>query len=274
MPATPPVLYKYLPPERIDVLAGLRIRFSQPSALNDPYECTLTFSLDDIRQSMQSEITAALGVGHPIHQRLVGLLPAVVRQERLEQIMAGGLPTDNVQRALDTKLGVLSLSMSPINTRMWSLYAADHRGFCLGFHRDAELCAPSRQHHLLQWLYHVEYADTPHALPLKGSIAPEDLARLALTRKSHDWSDEQEVRAVRSLEHGRIDPFGTDSAGHPLFLYPFPKTALAEVVLGARCSADTETRIREHIANHDVAVRVQRIEKVAGTFRLRLVAAG
>ncbi len=32
------MLYKYLPPERIDVLKNSRIRFSQPSSLNDPYE--------------------------------------------------------------------------------------------------------------------------------------------------------------------------------------------------------------------------------------------
>ena len=30
--------YKYLPPERIDVLRDLSIRFTQPSAQNDPFE--------------------------------------------------------------------------------------------------------------------------------------------------------------------------------------------------------------------------------------------
>lgn len=32
------VLYKYLTPARVDVLEGQRIRFTQPSAFNDPFE--------------------------------------------------------------------------------------------------------------------------------------------------------------------------------------------------------------------------------------------
>ena len=34
----PATLYKYLCPERVDVLQNLRIRFTQVSALNDPFE--------------------------------------------------------------------------------------------------------------------------------------------------------------------------------------------------------------------------------------------
>ena len=34
----PNILYKYLGPDRVDVLSGRRMRFSQPSALNDPLE--------------------------------------------------------------------------------------------------------------------------------------------------------------------------------------------------------------------------------------------
>jgi hypothetical protein len=33
-----PGLYKYLRPERADVLKSLEIRFTQPNALNDPFE--------------------------------------------------------------------------------------------------------------------------------------------------------------------------------------------------------------------------------------------
>ena len=34
----PKNLYKYLSPERIDVLQNKQIRFTQPEALNDPFE--------------------------------------------------------------------------------------------------------------------------------------------------------------------------------------------------------------------------------------------
>ena len=31
-------IYKYIPPERIDILQNNHIRFTQPSAFNDPFE--------------------------------------------------------------------------------------------------------------------------------------------------------------------------------------------------------------------------------------------
>ena len=40
------MLYKYLPPERIDVLSNLRIRFSQPRSLNDPFETAPLINFD------------------------------------------------------------------------------------------------------------------------------------------------------------------------------------------------------------------------------------
>src|SRR5260221_12186075 len=34
----PVTLYKYLPPERIDVMEGMRLRFSAPSEFNDTFD--------------------------------------------------------------------------------------------------------------------------------------------------------------------------------------------------------------------------------------------
>ena len=50
------IVYKYLPPSRIDVLEDSRIRFTQPAALNDPFEtfpCFLEYGpclLDKVHQ--------------------------------------------------------------------------------------------------------------------------------------------------------------------------------------------------------------------------------
>jgi hypothetical protein len=41
------ILYKYLSPERTDLLESFLIRFSQPSALNDPHEAILLFNRED-----------------------------------------------------------------------------------------------------------------------------------------------------------------------------------------------------------------------------------
>lgn len=40
----PKRLYKYATPDRVDVLEGLKIRFTQAAVLNDPFECSPAFS--------------------------------------------------------------------------------------------------------------------------------------------------------------------------------------------------------------------------------------
>ena len=39
----PPLLYKYFPPERTELVANLMIRFTQPTKLNDPFDCCPQF---------------------------------------------------------------------------------------------------------------------------------------------------------------------------------------------------------------------------------------
>ncbi|MFQ2730618.1 hypothetical protein ACK3YQ_08160 [Aeromonas caviae] len=50
------LLYKYLPPERIDVLKNRSIRFSQPIAFNDPFEfkpvIESTLSIDEVQDEI------------------------------------------------------------------------------------------------------------------------------------------------------------------------------------------------------------------------------
>jgi hypothetical protein len=40
------MLYKYLSKDRVDVLQNLKIRFSQPQALNDPFESLPLINLE------------------------------------------------------------------------------------------------------------------------------------------------------------------------------------------------------------------------------------
>jgi hypothetical protein len=44
----PTLLYKYLPEARLDILRTLKVRFTQPISLNDPFDCRppLSFELE------------------------------------------------------------------------------------------------------------------------------------------------------------------------------------------------------------------------------------
>ncbi|MCF2860617.1 DUF2971 domain-containing protein [Pseudoalteromonas sp. Cnat2-41] len=52
------MLYKYLPPERADVLQAMRIRFTSVVSLNDPFECLLKVGENDYQLSPKDAVNS------------------------------------------------------------------------------------------------------------------------------------------------------------------------------------------------------------------------
>src|SRR5438105_3201695 len=90
----PGVLYKYCPPERLDIFENWSIRFTGPTHFNDRFD------------------------GHWPKNPQLG-------------------KEDYVQ--FYRTLGVLCLTEDPDNHLMWVHYAAQHRGFVVGFRTDNAL---------------------------------------------------------------------------------------------------------------------------------------
>src|SRR5580700_7581287 len=133
--APPPTLYKYLNPNRIDVLTNSRIRFSQRKEFDDDHE----LQPDYARFGEEGEIWEMLlnfQLLHPDAKPLaprmslhdfVGLVardPAM--QERVKQISLSSMKSPD-------QVGVLCLTDSPDSTRMWEEYAVNGTGFVIGF---------------------------------------------------------------------------------------------------------------------------------------------
>ena len=117
------------------------------------------------------------------------------------------------------KLGLLCFSKSWQNPVLWSHYADEHKGICLGFDIPASC------------LYEVEYV--PHRLQFEQLIPEERQLQQLLRTKFKDWAYEGEHRRiVRLKETCKVEklhfwPFGSD-------------LELREVVLGARCKVQKE----------------------------------
>jgi hypothetical protein len=106
------LLYKYLFPERVDVLKNLKIRFTPvlSSALNDPFECSflLNSAEKDRRAAQQDDFSAEW------------LQVKVFRERNFSRI------------------GVLCLSKVPDNLLMWAHYSRSHTGLVVGLEADHE----------------------------------------------------------------------------------------------------------------------------------------
>jgi len=99
--ALPRTLYKYCPPERIDIISHGQIRFSRPSDFNDTFDTQFR--------------------------------PPVAEMESPRERL------DRARRR--DKLGILCLAKNPDNHLMWVNYARDHAGFVIGFKMDAPFFA-------------------------------------------------------------------------------------------------------------------------------------
>jgi hypothetical protein len=101
----PPVLYKYCPPERADMLKSRQIAFSSRLALNDIFE-----------------MRALVDLQYP---------GTTTSREDDDRIVSGAL--ENII--------VLCLSDAWDNIPMWSYYAGAHTGFVIGLDSAPEFCS-------------------------------------------------------------------------------------------------------------------------------------
>jgi len=115
------MVYKYLHPERIDVLRDTRIRFTQPAALNDPFE--MMPNLLEIRRyyaALSEEVNRDMDPTGSAVQ-------SILTQWKITDTF-GRWQADN-----PSELAFLSLSKNRNNPLMWSHYCDSHHGFVIGF---------------------------------------------------------------------------------------------------------------------------------------------
>lgn len=108
------------------------------------------------------------------------------------------------------RLGVVSLTETPRNLLMWSHYANNHTGLCIGYRSDFLDEHKSRKHALLPTEFtpiKVNYDDSrydEHTEALAHSDVVEirkEILKRTLLKKSNDWIYEKEHRSIIPLEY-------------------------------------------------------------------------
>ncbi len=255
--------YKYLHPDRVDVVHKLQIRFTQVSSLNDPFESLPGIIQKDrewyLRQFHGTRVDpkmAELGITDQKErdqfrrgferEYFANFLKCYTDQTWLEE------QSEIVQRASASVQGCLSLSATPKNILMWSHYAHNHEGYVIGF--DAE------HEYFGRTVLPVAYSDIrPAHNPLEARHSGE-----IFYTKSKDWSYEQEYRKHQAfvdpikLTNGRIflpfeqaaGPIPTNSA---VMLYPLPNESIKCLILGWKSSPELEQKLRLALEHHQMS---------------------
>lgn len=204
------ILYKYFPPERKGFFEKPFLRFTQPSAFNDPFEFLPVHDFQEkgMREWAQERHEWGYFEGVPI-------------EDLLREVDALAAAFQNAFMTDFDFVGVLCLSEVWDNILMWSHYAANHGGFVVGFDgdhptfkNDFTLCGP------------VKYRDQRVRRKPKGKVWPQQM----IFTKSKLWRYEKEWRFCREFSERDV----TVGEKREVHLFEIPKPAVRSLMLGAR----------------------------------------
>jgi hypothetical protein len=238
-------LYKYVTPDRLDVLGNLLIRFTQPTALNDPFELRPLVSgfrppdvaakdlAAELERQLPQEIAKYQAILNPAQAALLPVLANQLKSamvgQAIEQIDAF-FPTlkKSLFDMLGSSLGILSLSEVPDNLLMWAHYAANHTGFVIEFDdKHAWFWAKLAETDEFRHLRKVSYLDKPPS-PYLAEWKGHDV----FYSKLKMWEYEQEWRVIRPLQEA------SKRIGDDIYLFEVPPECIRSVIRGIKTSSD------------------------------------
>lgn len=254
----PDLLFKYVGCERhhLRIVSDLRIRFTQPDDLNDPFDCIPGVEPPGDVAAFVERAIANSAPTDPI----LSLAPQQLADAKRKFVATYERDLDALtQRCFEivrrniNKVGVLSLSARNDNLVMWAHYAASHRGFVIGFKPGyAPLTKRTIEQYLSEGeLQPVTYVQARVTLPADRIDLPIDF----LYKKGKLWEYEEEWRVVRCLD--KCDVAVPSPSGDPrVFLCDIDPAAIARVDIGEQASDATITALK------DATARGSRLEHV------------
>jgi len=295
-PITPPgILYKYLHPDRTDVIENRRIRFTQPGAFNDPFEMDPHFGTA-LHGARADALVLDVFENKPF--MIYDALPESFREQVSRQRFLDTLASDRGRRFLamlkasdeiwdlaeatnadlaseladifrlerDRQIGVLSLSERVDSLLMWAHYTQSHEGFVLAFDTAHPWFnrprTPDDPAHLRQ-LLPVTYPRNRPSFPME-----ELFQRSWSTTKGDDWEYEREWRFIDLLSDAATRERPDDR--WPIYLFSLPSDSICAVILGCRVSDETRGKLLGVLSKSRDFSHVRILQAVADKRRFRV----
>lgn len=251
-------IYKYVIPERIDILENQQIRITQPVYLNDPFDSVLSFKkivekklfikhfnaselfekiLENINQKLK-EHNQNKGTNITLSMVLASKGKNIedfkdVFFDRIEEFTEL-LTNENIitkqilNNELNNFMGVLSFTETPDNIPMWAYYADVHRGFVISFNAEHSFFnngfIDDKDFGLLQKVnYQNEKTVLNSMKELKGNPFFE---------KHKSWENEKEWRLLLPLSSADITKYPD------IYLVSIPSEIINSVIFGYRCNTE------------------------------------
>ena len=213
-----------------------QIWFSDPTGLNDPFECRPWFTFNGTQDQIVESLRRIIRRMDPFKTPDAATADAVAIY--LEGRHRDPATWDNLRqdvlRMLATEIGLCCLSNAPDNILMWSHYGKDHTGFCIEFEATDRTCMFGAAEPVLysEEFPVVDYYNTPK----------DKQVDLVFLTKYLGWAYEQEWRIIDHI----------NGPG----LREYPKELLKSVTFGLRMSAPDKAKIRTWISRREHEVKL------------------
>lgn len=222
-----PLVFKYVTSNRahasLPEVGDGTLRATQPSSLNDPFECAVRPGfVESCEESANSSLAESLTKIHP--------LSPITKDEvaKARRDFGSLFLRELVSNQLSKRFGIVSFATCPQHLLLWSHYASDCTGFVIGYDV-MQLIELSKRSGSLR---PVRYDEEIPRIYGYATINNENLNAL-LSFKNDNWSYEQEWRLIVDLR----DTIGTDHCdekGLPINLVRIPNEAVHRVYFTER----------------------------------------
>lgn len=249
-PEKPPILYKYraFNSNTLSCLVRNVIWFASPATFNDPFDGWLALPKSDETPASNATFIVDLPTmsleGTP-NQSITHESDDESTRSAVERLHLGSLPFQ-VLKNTEAKLkhrGVFCVNTDPKNILMWSHYADQHRGLCIGYRFDYEKFTD------IAYIKKVDYpeSDDLDVLTENDLDYTDSAVNKLLTKKSMLWVYEDEWRFILR------QTLSTDEKGCAQPLPPYGQ--VEEIIFGMRMRADDRDVIAKLVPTN-VALKV------------------
>jgi hypothetical protein len=236
-------LYKYLPHDDSIVIGNLKLRFTRPSGLNDPFELKPYIEAIATDDEIAQKFYEKFNIGEALEQvydklpkELTSKIPKAAFMQFMHDTIANNrtefegsiqglldkfsseLPRytaqlrDEIHKHLE-RVGILSLTTAPDSTYMWTHYAASHCGYAVEF--DETHPYFNRRRTEKDEFFHLREVTYYEQLPIHKTLSDLDGTKVFCT-KSSQYAEEKEWRMLVPLP----DVTSESSIAEELFDFP------------------------------------------------------
>lgn len=263
----PPVFYKFYPIEAWlpSLFTGASISFSSRVKFNDPFDCRPGFRLGSgpsARKYLHDKFKATT----LSPSRRIKAVNAIMNRNAGKASMV----VEETQKMLDG-VGILCLTTRWDNALMWSHYAADHTGICIGFRSNVGIFQAANP---------VAYSQTFPVIDRPGDDETEMFRKTFLTKaKCWEYEDEWRITKNKRMLEDRDQLFRdfctrtsvtnaralADLRGSSL--YSFDNSAIESATLGMR-SAEKERLVIDALSAAGLTIPLYRVNSPSTTYLL------